>query len=145
VKQQDKPHVEEVKMPVNGNPTEEPLAVVRDEKPAQTPTEIDKVFDVVECMPSFPGGNAALMAYLSSNVHYPPVAEENGIQGRVVCSFVVNRDGSIADAVVVRSVDPSLDNEALRVVKSMPRWNPGKQNGEAVRVKFTVPVSFKLN
>ena len=106
--------------------------------------EENKVFDVVEEMPSFPGGPSALMSYLSSNVKYPVVAQENGVQGRVVVSFVVERDGSITDVKVVRSVDPSLDREATRVVKSMPNWNPGKQNGSAVRVKYNVPVSFKL-
>ena len=95
-------------------------------------------------MPSFPGGPSALMQYLSSNIKYPVVAEENGVQGRVVCTFVVERDGSITDVRVVKSVDPSLDKEAVRVVKSMPKWIPGKQNGSAVRVKYTVPVTFKL-
>lgn len=114
--------------------------------PAAAPTEVvtNKVFDVVEVMPSFPGGNGALMSYLSSNVKYPVVAQENGVQGRVIVSFVVERDGSISDVKVVRSVDPSLDREAARVVKSMPKWNPGKQNGSAVRVKYNVPVSFRL-
>ena len=95
-------------------------------------------------MPSFPGGMGALMQYLSSHIKYPVVAEENGIQGRVVCTFVVERDGSITDVKVVRGVDSSLDKEAVRVVKSMPRWIPGKQNGSAVRVKYTLPVTFKL-
>ncbi|MCH3994517.1 MAG: energy transducer TonB [Prevotella sp.] len=104
----------------------------------------NKVFDVVEQMPSFPGGPSALMAYLNNNVKYPVVAQENGVQGRVVISFVVERDGSITDVQVVKSVDPSLDREASRVVRSMPRWNPGKQNGQAVRVKYNVPVSFRL-
>jgi protein TonB len=84
------------------------------------------------------------MQYLSSNIKYPVVAEENGVQGRVVCTFVVERDGSITDVRVIRSVDPSLDKEAVRVVKSMPKWIPGKQNGSAVRVKYTVPVTFRL-
>ena len=104
----------------------------------------NKVFDVVDQMPSFPGGNEALMKFLSDNVKYPVVAQENGVQGRVVVSFVVEKDGSITDVKVVRSVDPSLDKEAARVVKSMPRWIPGKQNGAAVRVKYNVPVSFRL-
>ncbi len=114
--------------------------------PAPKPSaEIEnKVFDVVEQMPSFPGGTSALMSYLNSNVKYPVVAQENGVQGRVVISFVVEKDGSITDVQVVKSVDPSLDREASRVVRSMPRWNPGKQNGQAVRVKYDVPVSFKL-
>jgi len=116
--------------------------VVQPEKPKDE-TE-NKVFDVVEQMPSFPGGQGALMQYLSSNIKYPVVAEENGIQGRVIVQFVVEKDGSITDVRVMKSVDPSLDKEATRVVKSMPKWIPGKQNGSAVRVKFTVPVTFRL-
>lgn len=106
--------------------------------------EVEKVFDVVEQMPSFPGGPSALMEWLSDNVKYPVVAQENGVQGRVVVSFVVERDGSITDVKVVRGVDPSLDKEASRVVRAMPRWIPGKQNGSAVRVKYNVPVAFRL-
>ena len=106
--------------------------------------EVEKVFDVVEQMPSFPGGPSALLEWLSNNVKYPVVAQENGVQGRVVVSFVVERDGSITDVKVVRGVDPSLDKEASRVVKAMPRWIPGKQNGSAVRVKYNVPVAFRL-
>ena len=113
-------------------------------QPEPKPDVENKVFDVVEQMPSFPGGNAALMKYLSENVKYPVVAQENGVQGRVVVSFVVEKDGHITDVKVVRSVDPSLDKEAARVVRSMPSWIPGKQNGSAVRVKYNVPVSFKL-
>ena len=112
--------------------------------PAPKPEVSNKVFDVVEEMPHFPGGVAALQAFLSSNTKYPVVAQENGVQGRVIVSFVVERDGSITDVKVVRSVDPSLDREASRVVKSMPRWSPGKQNGSTVRVKYTVPVVFRL-
>lgn len=112
--------------------------------PAPKEEVTNKVFDVVEVMPSFPGGQGALLSYLSSHVKYPVVAQENGVQGRVTVSFVVERDGSITDVHVVRSVDPSLDREAARVVSSMPNWQPGKQNGSAVRVKFNVPVQFKL-
>ena len=112
--------------------------------PAPKPEVASKVFDVVEEMPSFPGGQGALMQYLASNIKYPVVAQENGVQGRVIVSFVVERDGSISDVKVARSVDPSLDREAQRVVKSMPRWSPGKQNGSTVRVKYTVPVVFRL-
>ena len=112
--------------------------------PAPKPEVSTKVFDVVEEMPSFPGGQGALMSYLASKIKYPVVAQENGVQGRVIVSFVVERDGSISDVRVARSVDPSLDREAQRVVKSMPRWKPGKQNGSAVRVKYTVPVVFRL-
>ena len=112
--------------------------------PAPKPEVSTKVFDVVEEMPSFPGGNGALMSYLNGNTKYPVVAQENGVQGKVIISFVVERDGSISDVRVARSVDPSLDREAQRVVKSMPRWTPGKQNGQTVRVKYTVPVVFRL-
>lgn len=106
--------------------------------------EENKVFDVVEQMPSFPGGPAALMKYLSENMRYPAVAEENGIQGRVTVQFVVEKDGSVTDVKTMKSVDPALDREAERVVKSMPKWIPGKQNCSAVRVKYFVPVVFRL-
>lgn len=113
-------------------------------EPVKPKEEENKVFDVVEQMPSFPGGNSALMQFLSKNIKYPVVAEENGIQGRVICTFVVERDGRVTDVHVVKSVDPSLDKEAVRVVSSMPNWIPGKQNGSAVRVKYTLPVTFRL-
>ena len=106
--------------------------------------EENKVFDVVEEMPSFPGGMGALMSWLSQNIKYPVIAAENGVQGRVIVQFVVEKDGSITDVKVAKSVDPSLDKEAARVVSAMPKWTPGKQNGSAVRVKYTVPVTFKL-
>ncbi len=106
--------------------------------------EENAVFDIVEQMPLFPGGNAALMKYLNDNIRYPVVAQENGVQGRVVVSFVVEKNGSITDVKVVRSVDPSLDKEAARVVSGMPNWTPGKQNGSNVRVKYNVPVTFRL-
>ncbi len=115
--------------------------VIADEKPKEEET---KVFDVVEQMPEFPGGQAALLKWISDHIKYPAIAEENGIQGRVVCTFVVERDGSVTDVKVARSIDPSLDKEAVRVLKQMPRWNPGKQNGASVRVKYTVPVTFRL-
>ena len=103
-----------------------------------------KCYDVVEEMPSFPGGQGALMYFISSNLAYPATARESMIQGRVIIGFVVERDGSISNVKVSRSVDPALDKEAMRVVKSMPKWKPGKQNGSAVRVKYTVPVIFRL-
>ena len=106
--------------------------------------EESKVFDIVEQMPSFPGGPAALMKFLSENIKYPVVAQENGVQGRVVVAFVVERDGSITDVHIARGVGPSLDKEAVRVVKAMPKWTPGKQNGCAVRGKVNVPVAFRL-
>ena len=103
-----------------------------------------KPFDVVEQMPQFPGGPAALMEYLSKNVRYPEEAHKKGVQGRVIVTFVIEKDGSISDANVVKSVDSQIDAEALRVVNSMPNWIPGGQNGEPVRVKYTVPITFKL-
>lgn len=106
--------------------------------------EENKVFDIVEQQPLFPGGPAALMKYLSEHTKYPVVAQENGVQGRVTVQFVVEKDGSISDVHVLRGVDPSLDKEAVRVVKSMPRWTPGKQNGINVRVNYRVPVLFRL-
>ena len=107
--------------------------------------EEEVIFMVVESMPEFPGGQQALFKFLAENVKYPVIAQENGIQGRVICQFVVNRDGSIVDVVAVRSSgDASLDKEAIRVIKSMPKWKPGKQRGKPVRVKYTVPVNFRL-
>ena len=113
--------------------------------PNPVDTADNKVLDVVEQMPSFPGGQAALFQWLSSNIKYPVVAMENGVQGRVLVTFVVERDGSISEVKVSKSVDPSLDKEAVRVVSSMPKWTPGKQKGEAVRVKYTMPVTFRLS
>ena len=113
-------------------------------EPPKHVVEETKIFTVVEQMPMYPGGDAALMGYLRDNIKYPTVAAENGVQGRVVVGFVVERDGSITDVNILRGVDPSLDREAMRVVKGMPRWTPGKQNGSAVRVKYQVPVTFRL-
>jgi protein TonB len=98
----------------------------------------------IEQMPSFPGGQKALLEYLAANVRYPDDCEEACVQGRVVVSFVVERDGSITEPKVVKSVYPSLDEEALRVVNGMPKWSPGKLNGEAVRIKYVIPVTFKV-
>ena len=106
--------------------------------------EASHVFDVVEEMPQFPGGAPKLMEYLSQNIHYPKDAMEANKQGRVIVTFVVEKDGSISDAKVVKSVDPSLDEEALRVINTMPDWTPGKQNGEPVNTKYTVPITFRL-
>ena len=103
------------------------------------------VYDVVDQRPLFPGGDAALIQWLSSNVIYPKIAAENGIQGRVICQFVVEKDGSISNITVIKSADPSLDGEACRVINSMPRWKPGTVKGVPVRVKYTLPVHFKLN
>ena len=116
-----------------------------------TPVEVEEeevdeqeIFTVVEEMPSFPGGMGECMKFLAKNIKYPTVAQENGVQGRVIVQFVINRDGSIVDAKVVRGVDPYLDKEALRVIKMMPKWSPGKQRGKEVRVKYTLPVMFRL-
>lgn len=125
----------------NGEVLKAKEVIAQPEPPKEEET---KVFDVVEEMPSFPGGQAELMKYLHDNIRYPVVAEENGVQGRVILTFVVERNGSITDIKVVKPVDPSLDKEAIRVVKGMPHWIPGKQNGSSVRVKFTLPVIFRL-
>lgn len=109
------------------------------------PVNRNSVYDVVEQMPSFPGGISGLRTYLNQNIRYPAEAQETCAQGRVVVSFVVGKDGHISDVTVLRSVDPSLDKEAVRVVRNMPRWTPGKQGGEPVRVRYNVPVSFRLN
>lgn len=101
-------------------------------------------YDVVGQMPEFPGGPKALMTYFATHVVYPQDAEEQGLQGRVVVTFIVNEDGSVSDAKVMRSISPSLDAEALRLVDEMPKWEPGVQSGKKVRVKFTVPISFRL-
>ena len=108
------------------------------------PAEENKVHDFVEQMPSFPGGMGALMSWLSQNIKYPVIAAENGVEGRVIVQFVVEKDGSITDVKIAKSVDPSLDKEDSRVVSSMPHWIAGRQNGNPVRVKYTVPVTFKL-
>ena len=138
-------NVETESIEVNTEETETEVVIAA---PVEAPVEEEEeevVFVVVESMPEFPGGQQALFKYLSENVKYPVIAQENGIQGRVICQFVVNKDGSIVDVEVVRSGgDASLDKEAIRVIKSMPKWKPGKQRGKPVRVKYTVPVNFKL-
>lgn len=110
----------------------------------QAPIEEKKVYEMVEQMPAFPGGNQALMKYIADNLKYPTVAMENGVQGRVICQFVVNEEGKVENVRVVRSLDPNCDKEAIRVISSLPRWIPGKQNGRAVSVYYTVPIVFKL-
>lgn len=104
----------------------------------------DRVYDIVDERPQFPGGPSALFEYLTKSRKYPVVAEENGVQGRVVCTFVIRPDGSISDVKVIRSVDPSLDKEAMRIISSMPNWIPGKINGIPVSVKYTIPITFNL-
>lgn len=105
----------------------------------------DVIFMVVQEMPEFPGGSQAMFKYLAENIQYPAIAKENNIQGRVVCSFTVNKDGSLSNIEVVLSGgDASLDKEAVRVIKSMPKWKPGMQLGKPVRVQYTIPVKFQL-
>lgn len=113
--------------------------IVQKEEP-----KVEQVFDIVEIPPSFPGGDAAMYEWLGQNIHYPQIAQENAIQGKVIIQFVVGKTGSIEDVKVVRGVEPSIDKEAVRVVKSMPKWIPGKQGGNAVKVRYTLPVQFKL-
>jgi len=115
------------------------------EKPVEKPKEVkEEIFRSVEQMPQFPGGDAALMKYLSSHIQYPAMAAENNVQGKVILQFVVEKDGRVGEVKVARSVDKDLDKEAIRVVKSLPKFNPGRQNGQAVRVWYTLPVTFKL-
>ena len=104
----------------------------------------DKIFTVVEVMPEFPGGQGELLKFLAKTIKYPVIAQENGIQGRVTASFIIEKDGSIRDIEVIRGIDPSLDMEAVRVLSAMPKWTPGKQRGQDVAVKYTVPVTFRL-
>ena len=103
-----------------------------------------KVFDIVEQMPEYPGGQAALFEYLSKNIKYPADAEKKKVEGKVFVTFVVDTDGKITDVSLMRKVFPSLDAEAIRVISAMPNWIPGKQKGQVVRVKYTVPIMFRL-
>ena len=115
------------------------------EKPVEKKEEKkEEIFRSVEQMPQFPGGEAALMKYLQSHINYPPMAAENNVQGRVVVQFVVDKTGKVGEVKVVRSVDKDLDKEAVRVCKSLPKFTPGRQNGQAVSVWYTLPVTFKL-
>ncbi|RXQ96512.1 energy transducer TonB [Ancylomarina salipaludis] len=104
----------------------------------------EKIFVIAENMPEFPGGDAALFSWISNNIKYPVIAQENGITGRVYLNFVVNKQGGIENVKVTRGVDPSLDKEAIRVINKMPKWIPGKQRGKPVNVSFSVPINFQL-
>lgn len=121
------------------DPKEYDFAIVEPEP------EPDEIFVAVEDQPEFPGGITALLEYLRKNIKYPAICRENNIQGRVIVTFVVNKDGSIVDIEVAKSVNPSLDKEAVRVVSQMPNWKPGCQMGRPVRVRYSLPVSFRLN
>lgn len=111
-------------------------------KPTADP-DSSKIFGAAEEMPSFPGGEKALMQYIKDNTYYPEEMCEGAAQGRVMVGFVINEDGSISDVKVLRSLTPEFDEVAVKIVKGMPKWNPGKQNGKAVKTKYTVPVSFR--
>jgi TonB family protein len=104
----------------------------------------EEIFFIVEEMPEFPGGEQALRQFIANSVAYPEMAKKNGVQGKVYVTFTVAKDGSVQNATIARGVDPSLDTEALRVVKNLPKWKPGKQKGEVVNVNYTVPINFKL-
>lgn len=127
------------------NSKAETTDVMFDSKVAARNSETDTVMDKCEVMPKFPGGESGMMKFLTENVKYPKEALDKGITGRVLVEFVVERDGSINDVKIMKSVDPILDNEAIRIVKAMPKWEPGTMNGKAVRVKHTLPVMFRLN
>lgn len=104
-----------------------------------------QVFYIVEQIPEFPGGDLELRKYIANNIEYPEIAKENGIQGRIFIQFVVNKDGKVERAKIVRGIDPSLDKEALRVINSLPKWKAGSQRGKPVNVSYTVPINFQLN
>lgn len=136
-----------VKMPEKGGvQAHRPMVVdVVHADPPPVEKNAKEVFTVAENMPEFPGGTEAMMKFLEANVVYPKEASEKRISGRVICKFVVLKDGSLDNVQVVRGVSPELDAEAIRVIKSMPRWNPGSQNGKKVNVWYTLPITFKLN
>jgi protein TonB len=128
---------------VKGN-DEEHGQDIADLKQVVTQADDEQVFDIVEQAPTYPGGVQELYNWISANLKYPIIAMENGVQGRVVCQFIVGSDGHIHDVKVVRSLDPNCDKEAIRVISSMPRWIPGKQNGKAVAVRYSIPVVFRM-
>lgn len=132
---------DEIADDINTIRTSREEVVVEENKPVD---KNNKVFEAVEQMPQFPGGDAELMKYISAHLVYPTLAAENGIQGRVVVKFVVKSDGTVGDIVIVRSKGPDLDKEAVRVVKTFPKFIPGRMNGQPVNVWFTLPVTFKL-
>ena len=122
-----------------------PQIVEGAKQPVSEEEEEEVIFVVVEKMPEFPGGQQAMMKFISENIQYPASAKNKGIQGRVICQFVIEKDGSVTDIQVVRSSgDSLLDKEAIRVIDSMPKWKPGMQRGKPVRVKYTIPMNFRL-
>ena len=154
---------QEVKPPPPPPPPPEVIEIVEDDVEIEEELEIedtesdedemieieeesdDEFFMVVENMPEFPGGDLGLMKYIQKNVKYPPIAKEYNITGKVYVSFIVDKSGSVTNVKIVRGVDKNLDAEAMRVVKSLPRYKPGKQRGKSVRVMFTIPINFTLN
>ena len=141
---EDDVEVEEIQINTEDDKDVEVVIAPPVEAPEEEEEE-EEIFMIVESMPEFPGGQQALFKYLAENVKYPVIAQENGIQGRVICQFVVEKDGKVSDIQVVRSSgEASLDKEAQRVINSMPKWKPGKQRGKPVRVKYTLPVNFRL-
>ncbi len=141
---EDDVEVEEIEINTEDDKDVEVIIAPPVEAPVEEPEE-EEIFMIVESMPEFPGGQQAMMRYIGENIKYPVIAQENGIQGRVICQFVIEKDGKVADIQVVRSSgESSLDKEAIRVINSMPRWKPGKQRGKAVRVRYTIPVNFRL-
>ena len=127
------------------NETQQETTPPQEQEPVKKESKNDEVFIVVEKLPSFKEGAKAMMEFIESEMKYPVIAKENCIQGRVIVNYIVEKDGSISDVQIVRGVDPSLDKEAIRIVEAMPKWNPGLQRGERVRVKYTLPISFKLD
>lgn len=140
----DNTEVAEVDFSSEDDETQAQEVILPPAPPVEEEPEVEEIFLIVEKQPEFPGGHAALMKYFNDNVRYPVIAAENGIQGRVVCQFTVWKDGSVSDVKVLRSVDPALDREAIRLISNMPKWKPGEQRGKAVSCKFTVPVVFRL-
>lgn len=112
---------------------------------AKEETETDKVYQVVEKMPEFPGGKQRLLNWMKENIQYPVEAQKEGIQGRVIITFVINKSGKAVEPLIIQSVDPLLDKEAIRLINSMPKWKAGEEKGEPVRVKFTMPINFRLS
>lgn len=139
-KEQNKPVIsKEDILPSNANITD-----IRDLQTSREKAEQEKIYDKVEVMPSFPGGQNELNRFISTNLKYPVLAQESGIEGRVTIRFIVTKTGAISDVTVVRGIDPSCDKEAVRVVKAMPKWSPGKQGGSFVDVSYTIPINFRL-
>ena len=141
---EDDVEIEEVEIESSEDDQTQAVEIIEMPPPEEEEEVTNEIFTVVEDMPEFPGGQVALLKFIGKSVKYPVIAQENGIQGRVIVTFTVEKDGSVADAKIVRGVDPSLDKEALRVINSMPKWKAGMQRGKPVRVKYTIPVTFRL-